>query len=136
MGMVVMGIASFGGGVLVAAGVVALLVGLGIITRFAGISRTAKHNRLYETAIFLGAVFGNLLTVYELYVPAGRFGLAFLGLCAGIYVGGWIMALAEVIRIFPIYVRRIGLTKGISFVVIAIALGKTAGSLLHFYMRW
>lgn len=136
MGMVVIGIASFGGGVLVAAGVVALLVGLGIITRFVGISHTAKHNRLYETAIFLGGLFGNLLTVYELYVPVGRFGLALLGICAGIYVGGWIMALAEVIRIFPVYARRLGITKGISVIVIAIAMGKTAGSLLHFYMRW
>lgn len=136
MGTIVMGIASFGGGVLVAAGVVALLVGLGIITRFVGISHTAKHNRLYESAIFFGALFGNILTVYEPYVPIGRLGLALLGLCAGIYVGGWIMALAEVIRIFPVFARRLGITKGISLIVIAIAFGKTLGSLLHFYMRW
>lgn len=135
-GTVVMGIASFGGGVLVAAGVVALLVGLGIITRFAGIAHMAKHNELYETAVLCGAVFGNLLTVYGMRVPAGRPGLAVMGLFAGIYVGGWIMALAEVIRIFPIYARRIGLTKGISLIVIAIALGKITGSLIHFYMRW
>lgn len=131
-----MAIAALGGGFLVAAGVVALLVGLGIITRFAGISHTALHNRIYETAILFGALFGNLLTVYRLPVPFGAPGLALLGAGAGMYVGGWIMALAEVIRIFPVFARRMGLTKGFSLIVIAVALGKTAGSLLYFYMRW
>ena len=32
--------------------------------------------------------------------------------------------------------RRIGLTKGLSLVVIAIALGKMSGSLIYFYFRW
>lgn len=129
-------LASAGGGFLVAAGVVALLVGLGIITRFTGISHTALHNRIYETAILLGALFGNFLTVYHTPVRIGFPGLILLGLSAGVYVGGWIMALAEVINIFPVFARRIGLTKGLSFIVIAIALGKTSGSLLHFFMRW
>lgn len=131
--MILMGL---GGGFLVAAGVVALLVGLGIITRFTGLSHTAVHNRFYETAILLGAMGGNLLTVYQIYVPAGRIGLALLGLSAGIYVGGWIMALAEVINIFPVFARRIGLVKGISFLVLAIAFGKTLGSLVYFYEKW
>lgn len=125
-----------GGGILVAAGVVALLVGLGIITRFAGISRTAVHTKLYESAILLGAVYGNLLTVYGMTVFRGRFLLAVVGLTSGMYVGAWIMALAEVINIFPIAARRIGLAKGISVIVITLALGKTIGSLLHFYMGW
>ena len=63
-------------------------------------------------------------------------GLAVLGLFSGIFVGGWILALAEIVNIFPILTRRIGLTKGLSLVVIAIALGKMSGSLIHFYFRW
>lgn len=133
---VFMAIAALGGGFLVAAGVVALLVGLGIITRFAGISHTAAHCRFYETAILLGALSGNVLTVYHRTVAAGRPGLIVLGIASGMYVGAWIMALAEVIHIFPVFARRIGLTKGLSWVVLAVALGKITGSLLHFYMRW
>ncbi len=132
----IMTLAALGGGFLVAAGVVALLVGLGIITRFTGISHTALHNRLYETSVCLGALFGNLLTVYRVPAGLGWPGLLLLGISAGVYVGGWIMALAEVIHIFPVFARRIGLVKGLSFLVIAVALGKMAGSLLFFYMRW
>lgn len=133
---ILMAVSALGGGVLVAAGVVALLVGLGIITRFAGISRTASHSRLYETAILFGALFGDLLTVYSIPVPFGRCGLLLLGLTFGIYVGSWILALAEVIRIFPVFARRLGLVKGISWIVLFIAFGKTAGSLLYFFLRW
>ena len=120
------------GGFVIAGGVIALMVGLGIITRFVGITHTAKHVKGYETAI----LFGNLLTVHQIRIPLGIFGLVLMGVLFGIFVGGWILALAEIVNIFPIFARRIGITKGYSLIVIAIAVGKTAGSLYHFYRRW
>ena len=62
--------------------------------------------------------------------------LVLMGVLFGIFVGGWILALAEIVNIFPIFARRVGITKGYSLIVIAIAVGKTAGSLYHFYRRW
>ena len=118
------------GGLVIAGGVIALMVGLGIITRFAG------QVKKYESAIFFGALFGNILTVYQTEVPLGTAGLAVMGIFSGIFVGGWILALAEIVNIVPIFARRIGITKGCSLIVIAIAAGKTVGSLYHFYMRW
>ena len=128
-------LAGLAGGLVVAGGVIAMMVGLGVITRYAGITRTAVSVRLYEDAIFLGGMFGNLLTVYGFSCPLGQPALALLGLCSGIFVGGWIMALAEIVNIFPILARRIGFVKGMSAMVISIALGKTLGSLYHFFMR-
>lgn len=133
VGLAVIGLA---GGFVVAGGVIALMVGLGVITRFVGITHTAKHVMLYETGILLGGIFGDLLSVYQISVPFGSAGLAVLGLFCGIFVGGWILALAEVVNIFPVFARRAGITKGFSVVVIAIAVGKVMGSMLHFYMRW
>ena len=120
------------GGFVIAGGVIALMVGLGIITRFVGITHTAKHVKEYETAILAGAIFGNLLTVHQIRIPLGIFGLVLMGVLFGIFVGGWILALAEIVNIFPIF----AITKGYSLIVIAIAVGKTAGSLYHFYRRW
>ena len=131
-----LGIIGLSWGLVIAGGVIALLVGLGVITRFVGISHTAGRVKIYETAILAGAVCGTLMTVYQPTIPLEPPGLAVLGLFSGIFVGGWILALAEVVNIFPILARRIGLTRGLSVVVIAIALGKMTGSLLHFYMRW
>lgn len=131
-----LGILGLSGGLVVAGGVIALMVGLGVIVRFVGISHEASHVRLFEDAIILGGLFGNWLTVYQSSIPLGIPGLLILGLFAGIFVGGWIMALAEIVNIFPIMARRIGLVKGMSIIVIATAMGKICGSMLHFYMRW
>lgn len=136
MEQVLLGVIGLSSGFIVAGGVIALIVGLGVITRYAGITHTGKHVLLYEDAVLLGAIFGNLLTVYFVRIPLGQIGLGVMGLFFGIFVGGWILALAEVVNIFPIFARRIGLTKGMSIIIICIAAGKLAGSLLHFLMRW
>lgn len=126
----------FSAGALVAGGVVALIIGLGIIRRFVGISHTAVHAGIYETAICLGGIFGNIMTVHFPRLSLGWPGLLIMGLFSGIFVGGWIMALAEMLNVFPVFARRMGLTKGRSWIVIGLALGKVTGSLLEFYMRW
>lgn len=126
----------FSGGFIVAGGVVALMVGLGIITRFIGISHTAKHIVYYEDAILFGTIAGTIVTVFDVKLVTGIWILILSGLFMGIFVGGWIMALAEVINVFPVYCRRLGITKGLSWVIVAVAVGKTLGSLLFFYQHW
>lgn len=123
-------------GALVAGGVVALTVGLGITERFIGITHTAKSAKGFETAICLGGLAGSLLTVYTPAVSLGEAALAAAGVFWGIFVGGWIMALAELLHVFPVFLRRLGVTKGKSLIVISLAAGKMLGSLLGFWMRW
>ena len=132
----VLGVIGFSSGLAVAGGVIALLIGLGVLSRYAGLTRTASYLWLYEDTVLLGGIFGNWLTVYHPSCPLGGVALAVLGLFFGIFVGSWIMALAEIINMFPILARRIGLVKGMSIVAAAIAAGKTLGSLWHFFQRW
>lgn len=61
--MVLLALIGLAAGFVVAGGVIALMVGLGVITRFVGITHTAKHVRLYETAILLGGIFGDRKSV-------------------------------------------------------------------------
>ena len=126
----------FSAGFIVAGGVVALMIGLGVIVRFIGITHTASKIQYYEDAILLGAVCGNLMTIYSFEWNFSEWILVPAGVFMGIFVGGWILALAEVINIFPVYFRRLGIVKGLRWIVITIAIGKVSGSLLHFYMRW
>ena len=46
------------------------------------------------------------------------------------------MALAEMVHMFPIFSRRIGITTGVGMIIWSLALGKILGSLLQFYMNW
>ena len=126
----------FCAGVIIAGGVVGLLIGLSIVPRYAGVTHTGKHILLYEDITLLGIVFGNLFFLYGWPIPGGKVFLGLCGLFSGIFLGGWIMALAEMADVFPIFSRRIKLTNGIRLVVIAVALGKTLGSLYYFYQRW
>ena len=112
------------------------LIGLSIVPRYAGITHTGKHILLYEDITLLGIVCGNLFFLYGWHIPGGTFTLLLYGLFSGIFLGGWIMALAEMADVFPIFSRRIKLTNGIRWVVIAVAFGKALGSLYYFYKRW
>lgn len=123
-------------GVIIAGGVVGLLIGLSIVPRYAGITHTGRHILLYEDATMLGTILGNLFFLYGWPIPGGAFSLAVYGLFSGIFLGAWIMALAEMADVFPIFSRRIKLSEGLPKVIIAVSLGKAAGSLFYFYHGW
>lgn len=123
-------------GIMIAGGVVGLLIGLSIVPRYAGITHTADQILLYEDVTLLGAVLGNIFYLYQIPIPLGTPFLILYGLFSGIFLGGWILALAEMADIFPIFATRIRFTEGLPKVIICIALGKAAGSLLFWYQRW
>ncbi len=58
--------------------------------------------------------------------------LILIGIFAGIFVGCLSIALAEVLDGIPIFARRVKLKMGVSIAVLAVALGKIAGSLVYF----
>lgn len=123
-------------GVIIAGGLTGLLIGLSIVPRYAGITHTAGHIMLYEDITVLGTVFGNLFYLFEWKIPLGAPFLILYGLFSGIFLGGWIMALAEMADVFPIFSRRIRFRKGLSFTVVCVALGKTIGFLIYYYQGW
>lgn len=123
-------------GTIVAGGTVGLLIGLSIVPRYAGITRTADHILLYEDMTMLGTILGNLFFLFRFSLPAGTAGLIFYGLFSGIFLGGWILALAEMADIIPIFARRIRLTSGIPLMILSLALGKISGSLLYYFRNW
>ena len=131
---VFLSIVGFCSGIIIAGGVVGLLIGLSIVPRYAGITHTGKHILLYEDITLLGIVCGNLFFLYGWHIPGGTFTLLLYGLFSGIFLGGWIMALAEMADVFPIFSRRIKLRKGFPYMVKAAAVGKCIGCLIQFYV--
>ena len=115
----------FCAGIIVAGGVSGLLIGLSIVPRYAGITHTANHIFLYEDMSLLGTVAGTIVTLFPVRIPLGPF-----------FLGGWILALAEIAKVFPVFARRLKLTQGLSLVIISIAAGKTFGSLFYYAMGW
>lgn len=121
-------------GISLAGGFFALLIALGIVSRFAHETRTGKYLWLYEMTVAAGGIFGTIWYVYEWQLPIGITGLGVYGVGAGIFVGAWAMALTEIIDTIPIFMRRIYLKRGLAAIVWTLAIGRSAGSLLHIFL--
>lgn len=119
------------GGLSVGAGYVAFLTVLGIIPRLTQLSKTMKLIHSYEWAAVLGGVAGTFAVLQEprLHLPA--FILIGLGLAGGIFVGMMAAALTEVLNVWPILAKRIGVEDKIVILMMALALGKVFGSLFQ-----
>lgn len=125
------GILGFCGGAIVAGGYIALVVKVGIITRMSARTKTASYSRWYEDMLVCGAVLGSLYSVFHWKLPGKWLFLVPYGFFAGIFTGCLAIALAEIVNAFPIFSRRIRLKQGLSWILIALALGKLMGSLLQ-----
>ena len=123
-------------GILVAGGLFGFIVSLGVISDFADRTHSGNKIRLYERALALGGSLGNVIDIFEISIPVGRWLLAVFGIFAGIFVGGWAMALAETLNVFPIFMRRAKLVGCIPYIILSIAIGKGIGSLIYFWYGW
>ena len=133
---ILLGILGLSAGMGTAAGLFSFIIGLGVVSDFADRTHTGEKILWYEDCIAAGGILGNLFWVYQIWIPGGRCLLSVFGLFSGIFVGCWSMALAEVLNIFPIFVRRIKLIKCIPFLILGMSLGKGIGAIWYFYMRW
>ncbi|MES9684385.1 stage V sporulation protein AB [Bacillus sp. AFS001701] len=121
----------FSGGIAVGTGFVAFLSVIGIIPRLTQLTKTIKKIRAYEFAVILGALFGCWISLRNTVFNLPNIFSVFIGLLAGIFIGMLAAALTEVLNVFPILAKRIGIQKKIVYLLMAIALGKVFGSLFH-----
>lgn len=136
MKQILLTIIGLSSGILVAGGLFGFIVSLGVISDFADRTHSGNKIRLYERALALGGSLGNVIDIFEISIPVGRWLLAVFGIFAGIFVGGWAMALAETLNVFPIFMRRAKLVGCIPYIILSIAIGKGIGSLIYFWYGW
>lgn len=131
--------ASFG--LIVSGGVFTVLLSVGLIPRFVGKMHIAGKIFILEEMVVLGtlagdfcSVFGDSVNLAE-WLPFRAAGTALLilfGLFSGIFVGCLALAIAEMLDTIPIFSRRISFRHGLGIVILVVALGKMAGSLIYF----
>lgn len=129
---IMLGILCIGGGGLAAAGIFALITTVGIVNRYAKVTHTSRHLRLYEEMIIWGASLGNLWLLLEVPILLGTAGTMIFGLMAGVYVGSFAVCLAENIKAIPVFVRRTRMASGLGWLILALALGKGIGGLIYY----
>lgn len=137
---IVMALTAFGGGAVISAAVFALIASTGVITRMAGKTHTAKYVRTYETAVVIGGILWNVIWVFSVRIPFKAEiyqSLQFvMSLAQGIFVGCLAVSLAEALNATAIFARRVKLKVGLSFVILAVAVGKVLASVIQFTNNW
>ena len=122
----------------IAAGTFAFLFVIRVIPRMVQKAKI-EHKIIYiENIVFRGIMFGTIMSLFSwkkkwLFTLLGRSILTIAGLSAGIFVGCFAVALAEILDTFPIFFRRLHLKDDFGAVLIFVmAFGKMIGSLFFF----
>lgn len=130
---------AFGAGLAVAGGFIAFISLIGIVTRLAGITKTADAIVTYENSMAMGIILFNLFSLYHpqlfRFLPFNGYLFIYMGgFFSGVFSGCLAGALAEVINIIPVFSRRVRLRKGFPYMVKAAAVGKCIGCIIQLYI--
>ncbi|MEA4972222.1 MAG: stage V sporulation protein AB [Candidatus Metalachnospira sp.] len=121
-----------GSGTVIAAGVFALISTIGIVPRMAEKTKTSNSIKIYESSITLGGIAGTLLMYGDINIPISPIIIAVFEFCVGIFFGELAVSIAEVLNVFPIFMRRNRLTVGLGVIIPVIAVGKGIGLLMYY----
>lgn len=119
------------GGIIVGAGLVALLSVLGIVPRLTQITKTEEYIHPYQYGIIIGSVFWTWMGLHEVHFHLSQEISVLYGLFAGIFIGMLAAALTEVLNVLPILAKRIYMVDKMVWLLMAMILGKVLGALFH-----
>ncbi len=134
--MIWLAIIGLSAGTVIAGGLFSFIVSLGVVSDLADRTHTGKYVQVYEDTITLGAIVGNLIFLQPPQFAFGEIFCVPIGLLIGIFVGCEIMALAEILNVFPILIRRVKLVKYVPYFIVMTALGKTVGEIIFAFYKW
>ncbi|MBQ4283243.1 MAG: stage V sporulation protein AB [Lachnospira sp.] len=132
-------------GALTSAGFFAIITAVGLINRVAAVTKTTDKLLLYEEIIIIGAVAGTVLSVFDVSPARAVAGigdaavifiLMLIGVLAGMYVGLFVVSLAETAKALPIFIRRVRIGAGLGIVILMIGLGKAVGQLIYYFVLY
>ncbi|OCA83629.1 MULTISPECIES: stage V sporulation protein AB [unclassified Bacillus (in: firmicutes)] len=123
-------IVGFSGGVSVGAGYVAFLTVLNIIPRLTQLTKVQSVH-YFESAVILGAIGGTISSLWDFSLGLTPILLSIMGIFSGVFNGMLAAALTEVLNVFPILAKRIGMQERILYILMALVLGKIMGSLFQ-----
>jgi stage V sporulation protein AB len=116
-------------GIAVGSGFVAFITVLDLIPRLTQMTKGYRYIHQFEYAIVIGVVCFTWIDFAEWKSDLSVWLTVPLGLMMGVFVGMLAAALTEVTNVLPILVKRLHMQDHLLYLLMAMALGKIAGSL-------
>ncbi|MDR7870151.1 MAG: stage V sporulation protein AB [Tissierellaceae bacterium] len=123
------------GGLVVGGAFAAFISLLEIIPRLIHVSQTKKHKILYQNAYILGVITSTVIYFYNIKFQLNDLVIGIIGLFLGTYLGLFSSALAEVLNVIPVMMKKLKLKNESNIMIYALILGKIAGS-LFFWLKF
>lgn len=122
--------AALAGGFSAGSAFVALLIVLDLIPRLVQLTGAYRRSWIFESAILSGAVYWTLADQFGWKMEVPAVWLILPSVMQGLFVGMFAAALTEVLNVLPILSKRFRLHPYLFALLMAMVLGKVAGSLL------
>lgn len=122
------------GGIAVGSGVIALFIVLDMIPRLAQITRTYHKSTSYEKAMVMGSLVGTIADFWDIKAALPNAITWIPGWFCGMFVGLLAAALTEVLNVLPILAKRLNVGKYLFGLLMAMVLGKVAGSFFDWFI--
>src|SRR5699024_4482138 len=125
---IVVGLSS---GIVIGSAFLALLTFLGVIPRLLQWVKNTYSGKAFTASMLIDTLYGTYLTFTGSSIMFGFPFLVVWGLLQGIFNGMLVAALVEVLHVFPMISKRLGLRDKIRYLMMAVVFGKIAGSLFQ-----
>jgi stage V sporulation protein AB len=122
------------GGFAVGSAFVALLIVLDLIPRLVQLTRAYRRAAVFESAILTGALYWTCADFFDWSFAWHQSILLLPAVFQGVFVGMLAAALTEVLNVLPILSKRLKLRPYLFWLLLAMALGKLAGSLAEWFL--
>lgn len=120
------------GGITAGSAIAAFFTLLKFVPRVVQITGTHEHIVVYEYAMIFGAATGSLLSYIDFSFGFSPLFIILIGVLCGIFLGLFTSALAEVLNVIPVFAKKFKVKGELLYIIIALILGKVAGSLFFF----
>ncbi len=118
-------------GLVVGSGFVAFITVLDIVPRLAQLIKGFSYIKWFQRGLIAGVIFFTIIDLRGLAFSLPLIIAVIVGLFSGMFVGMLAAALTEVLNVLPILAKRLNMVDAILFLLMAMVLGKVAGSLFH-----
>ncbi|MDI4645424.1 stage V sporulation protein AB [Cohnella hashimotonis] len=129
VGEALVAIVGLSGGFAVGSAFVALLIVLDLVPRLVQLTRAYRRSAVFESALLAGVIGFNCADQFDWRLSLGEGWLLVPAIFQGVFVGMLAAALTEVLNVIPIVAKRLRLGPYLFALLIAMVLGKVAGSL-------
>ena len=124
----------FSNGIVVGSGIVALITILDIVPRLAQLTDTYNKIKIYENTIIVGAILAAITSLTNVSINLGKLMVIIVGFFIGVFIGLLASALAEVLNVMPVLIRRFRLEGYAGYIVYSLIAGKVLGALLNWFL--